>query len=485
MKELVDGFDGRRVVVVGDVYLDELRMGRMTGVSLETPVPVVEVEERRHNPGAAGNVACNLAAMGAQVTVVGVMGDDANADDLQADFETVGVDASGLFVDPGQPTNTYGKLLARTAHGVPQEILRTDTPAPDPLQGELEDAIIRALDVAAEGAEAIVVIDQINSVATERVLKHVAELGGAGKILTVGDSRSRIGQFQGFDLAVPNDGELAQALGTPVERDAELQATGQALLKVCESALVTCGERGIRGFGPSGSFTSPAHTRDVVDVTGAGDTATAAATLALLAGANLEEAAYLANAAAAVAVAQPGVVTVSRNDLQRSLAGAPHHTKIVPLPALPDVVAGLKRAGKTVVWTNGCFDIIHAGHVLYLQRAAEEGDALVVGLNSDASVCAIKGPERPIVPESERALILAAFGCVDYVTLFDETSPLHALEQVQPDVYAKGGDYTLDTIDQDERRVVEGYGGRIAIIPGVEGRSTTNIVQRLAQEYEE
>jgi D-beta-D-heptose 7-phosphate kinase/D-beta-D-heptose 1-phosphate adenosyltransferase len=135
------------------------------------------------------------------------------------------------------------------------------------------------------------------------------------------------------------------------------------------------------------------------------------------------------------------------------------------------------------VWTNGCFDIIHAGHVLYLERAAREGDVLVVGLNSDASVRALKGPSRPIVPEDERALIISALGAVGFVALFEDVSPLAAIEALRPDVYVKGGDYTIETINQDERKLVEGYGGRIAIIPGVDGRSTTNIIRRLSEEY--
>lgn len=156
-----------------------------------------------------------------------------------------------------------------------------------------------------------------------------------------------------------------------------------------------------------------------------------------------------------------------------------------PLEELRDIVAGLKAQGKTVVWTNGCFDIIHAGHVTYLAQARRQGDVLVVGLNSDESVQAVKGPNRPIVPEAERALILSAFACVDYVTVFAEDDVTSILTALKPDVYAKGGDYTLETINQDERRLVEGYGGRIALIPGVDNRSTTNLVERLSEEYGE
>ncbi len=485
LKELFVHFDRKRVVVVGDVYLDEVVRGLMTGVSLESPVPIVEIAERRYNPGAAGNAACNLASLGAQTSVVGVVGADSNAGTLRAEFARFGVDASGLVVDAARPTNTYGKFSAHAAHSVPQEILRTDTPTPPPISGEIEREVIRAIEKAAENAEAIVVVDQVGSVASAGVLACVAEIGRRKNILTVGDSRGRIHRFNGFGVALPNDGELGQAFGVDTSTPEGLTKAGRQLLGVLDAGLITRGERGITGFSKAGSFTRPAMAPRVVDVTGAGDTVTAAVTLALLAGASLEEAAYIGNAAAAVSVGRPGVVTVGRDEVLRLAEGGNPSGKAVPLGELRRVLDALRRTGKRIVWTNGCFDIIHAGHVLYLERAAREGDVLVVGLNSDTSVRALKGPERPIVPQDERALIMSAFSAVGFVTVFDEISPLGAIETLRPDIYVKGGDYTLDTINQDERRLVESYGGRIAIIPGVEGRSTTNIVRRLAEEYRE
>ncbi len=485
IEHLFAKFDGLRVVVVGDIYLDEISRGLMTSISLETPVPVIEMAERKYNPGAAGNAACNAAALGARTMMIGVVGADANADVLQAEFAKFGVDTHRLVVDPQRPTNTYGKLLARAAHGVPQEVLRTDTPTPPPLTGDVERDVIAAIEAASAEADAVVVVDQVGSVATAGVRKAVADIAKKRGLLTVADSRGRIGGFHGFRVAVPNDGELGQSFGIDTRTPAGLADAAKKLLGVCESGLITCGERGIAGFTKSGSFSSPALARRVVDVTGAGDTVTAAVTLALLAGATMEEAAYAGNAAAAVAVAQPGVVTVTRREVLEFLQGGGQSEKVLPLARLKTTLDRLRTDGKRVVWTNGCFDIIHAGHVTYLERAKAEGDVLVVGLNSDRSVRAIKGPERPIVPEPERAIILAAFESVDFVTVFDDASPLGAIDQLRPDVYAKGGDYTVDTINQEERRLVEGYGGRIAIIPGVDGRSTTNIVRRLNAEYKE
>jgi D-beta-D-heptose 7-phosphate kinase/D-beta-D-heptose 1-phosphate adenosyltransferase len=485
LKQLLSKFEGLRVVVVGDIYLDEISRGLMTGTSLETPVPIIEMAERRYNPGAAGNAACNVARLGGRTTMIGVVGADTNAEILRKEFAKCGVITSRLVVDAARPTNTYGKLLARASHGVPQEVLRTDTPTPPPLTGAVERGVIEAIEASAADADAIVVVDQVGSVATPGVIKAVVNAATKRNLLTVCDSRGRVNRFQGFRVAVPNDGELGQSFGVDTSTPSGLEEAGRRLLEVCESGLITCGERGIRGFGKKGAFASPALARRVVDVTGAGDTVTAAVTLALLAGASMEEAAYAGNAAAAVAVAQPGVVTVTRAEVIEFVEGGGESDKVQALPVLKHTLETLRSSGKRVVWTNGCFDIIHAGHVSYLERAAREGDVLVVGLNSDRSVRAIKGPDRPIVPEAERAIILGAFAAVDYVTVFDDSSPLGAINELRPDIYAKGGDYTIDTINQEERRLVEGYGGRIAIIAGVDGRSTTNIVRRLNAEYRE
>jgi D-beta-D-heptose 7-phosphate kinase/D-beta-D-heptose 1-phosphate adenosyltransferase len=216
-----------------------------------------------------------------------------------------------------------------------------------------------------------------------------------------------------------------------------------------------------------------------VDVTGAGDTVAAAVTLTLAAGGSLHDAAFLGNIAAGIAVAQEGVVTVSLEEVESALFGEQGPDKLKSLAQLKPIVRKLKQEGKRVVWTNGCFDILHVGHITYLIRARQQGDVLVVGLNSDKSVQENKGPNRPVINERDRAVVLSALEPVDYLVIFDDKTPMRLLEELEPTVYAKGGDYTVDTIVQEERRLVEGYGGEIAIIPGVEGQGTTNIIERI------
>lgn len=482
LRDILDRFEQVRVMVIGDVYLDENVYGVMTGVSLEAPIPILEVRERRHNPGAAGNAACNAAALGAKTLMVGVVGDDANAEAVRKGFTARGVDVSRLLVDPERPTNTYGKLRAGGHHIPLQEVLRTDTPAPPFIGRAVEDKIIDTIRACAPEVDAVMVVDQVASVATHRVLGEVAACAKKHNILTIGDSRSRANAFEGFDVVVPNDREAGFAAGINVVDDASLSEAAQALLRACKTVMVTRGARGITVFTEDGTIEDVpvAPPGKVVDVTGAGDTVTATVAVSLAAGASVRDAAELANAAAGIAVTKHGVVTVSREELDAALFGKSGSSKVKTFDELAAACEELREQGKTVVWTNGCFDILHVGHITYLQRAAAQGDVLVVGLNSDESVSKVKGPDRPIIHEAERALVLSALECVDYIIIFGEPTTVSHLEALKPDVYAKGGDYTLETIVQEERRVVEGYGGAIAIIPGVEGRSTTNIIDRIA-----
>jgi D-beta-D-heptose 7-phosphate kinase/D-beta-D-heptose 1-phosphate adenosyltransferase len=484
-RELLSRFPQARVLVVGDIYLDENVYGIVTGVSLEAPIPIYEVHRRRYNPGAAGNAACNVAALGVTTYMIGYVGDDVNAGIVRREFEVRNVDTSGLVVHPTRATNTYGKLKAG-GHNIPvQEILRTDTPHPTFIEGAVEDEIIANIQRRAPEVDAIMVTDQVASVVTERVLREVVTCAKTHGLLTVGDSRGRAGAFHGFDLMVPNDREAGIGTGIDVVDDASLKQAAGGLLKVCKNAAVTRGAKGITVYAQDGSVADVPVTispAEVIDVTGAGDTVTAAMTVALIAGAALQEAAVIGNAAAGVAVKQEGVVTVSLPQLEAALFGGSGPAKLKTREELRGIVQRLREEGRRVVWTNGCFDILHVGHITYLQRAAALGDVLVVGLNSDASVRAVKGANRPIIPETDRAVVLSALECVGYVTIFSEPSPLAVIQDLKPDVYAKGGDYSIDTIVQPERRAVEAYGGEIAIIPGIEGRSTTNIVARIAQE---
>ncbi len=482
-RELLNQFGSKRVLAVGDVYLDENIFGIVTGVSLEAPIPIFEVHERKCNPGAAGNAACNIAAMGAKTYMIGVVGDDANADTVRKEFAIRNVDTSGVVVDPSRPTNTYGKLRAGGFNIPTQEVLRTDTPSPVFISGAVEDAVIKNIWDRAPEVDAIMVGDQVSATITERVINEIVECARKHNLLTVADSRKRSGSFNGFDIVVPNDREAGIGAGIDVVDDATLREAGKRLLKSAKNALVTRGPEGISVFAASGDITDvPITPCDVIDVTGAGDTVTAAVTLSVLSGATFAEAAEIGNAAAGVAVAQKGVVTVSRDEIEKAMLSSRGPAKLKAIEDLVPIIRRLQEEGKKVVWTNGCFDILHVGHITYLQKAARLGDVLLVGLNSDASVRANKGPSRPVVQEGDRAIVLAALECIGYLTIFSDKTTVGILKALKPDIYVKGGDYTLETIVQEERKVVESYGGKIEIIPAVKGQSTSSIIQKITGE---
>lgn len=480
--ELLQAFNSVRVMAIGDIYLDEYVYGKITEISLEAPIPVFEVQERRYNPGAAGNAACNAAALGGQVTMVGVVGKDANAGIVKREFAVRNVDVSGLVEDENRPTNTYGKWRAG-GHNIPsQETWRTDTPKPTMITGDIEAQLIEKIRSLAPSMDAIMIGDQASATISDQVLAVILECAEKYNLKTVADSRARAGFFKGIDLITPNDSEAARASGVKIKDEASLREAGKQLVTLSKNAMITLGPDGIACFDTDGAM-KKVGIRPVkaVDVTGAGDTVTAAATLALVAGASLTEAATLGNLAAGIAVVQQGVVTVSNAEVCDVLNEGEHAPtdKLKTLEQLQTIMKRLKREGKRVVWTNGCFDILHVGHILYLQEARKQGDIMVVGLNSDASVRENKGADRPVVCESDRAQVLSALECVDYIIIFDDKAPMPLLEKLQPDVYAKGGDYTLDTIVQEERQLVESYGGAIAIIPGRQGQSTTCIINKI------
>ncbi len=478
---LLEKFKEVRVMAVGDIYLDENIFGSVTEVSLEAPIPVFEVHEKRHNPGAAGNAACNAASLGGRVTMVGVVGDDVNAGIVKREFEARGVNTSGIVTDPARATNTYGKLKAG-GHNIPmQEVLRTDTPKPKMVSGAVEAAVIAKIRELAPKVDAVLLGDQVSATISDAVYEAVLDCAREHKLVTVADSRARAGFFRDVDVIKPNDREAGLAAGIEVVDDATLEQAGRFLLTRAKNALVTLGPKGITVFAADGSIENvPIRPVRAVDVTGAGDTVAAAIVLTLAAGGTLRDAAVLGNTAAGVAVVQEGVVTVSNDELRDAVLGPQGPEKLKSPEQLRGIAEKLRRDGKKVVWTNGCFDLLHAGHITYLLNARALGDVMIVGLNSDASVRENKGPDRPVVTEMDRALVLSALECVDYVVLFDGKTPMPLIEVIQPDLYAKGGDYTLDTIVQEERRLVEGYGGSIAIIPGREGKSTTGLINQIS-----
>ncbi len=483
---ILDAAGGKRVLVIGDLYLDTYISGETRGLSPEAPVPLIETRSRRCTPGGAGNVAAGIAALGAAAQLVGVIGSDAEAEALLAACRAAAVATDGLTAPPGAPTNVRTRVAALAAHSPERAVLRIDTPRPPYVTGETEAALIHSIETLAGTVDAVVIIESGAGVASPAVIAAAQRIARASDILLVGDVSGQAQFLRGYDIVAPNEREAAQLLGLAPEAPDVVAQAGRRLVDELgnRSAAVTRGPAGIALFTPEGREDVPTFEREVFDPTGAGDTVCAALTVALLGGATVRQAAEIANLAASVAVGRPGTAIVGHDDLCHAMA---EYTtlrkgeKLCSRDELATLVHAARAQGKKVVFTNGCFDLIHPGHVTYLQQAARLGDALIVALNSDASVQSLKGPSRPILKQDERVMIMAALECVTWVTVFDEKRVTGLLDELTPDVWVKGGDYTIDSLDAGERAAAQRQGTQIALIPPVAGISTTDIVRRIEE----
>jgi len=474
MLALLDRLAGLHVWVVGDVMLDEYVTGAVERISPEAPVPVVRAHATEHRLGGAANVARQIAALGARVTLAGVIGEDEAAARLLRLCAADRIETRPLLRLAGRQTTRKLRVLGHS-----QQLLRLDWEDVEPCTPELTAQMIARL---TEGSrpDAIILSDYAKGVLTPAAIAGISRLRD-GAPLVVDPKHRDFTRYRAATTVTPNLRELEAAVGRPLDVDdpAAIARAAREQLALAElpSMVVTLGNRGMLAVPADGpEIQVPASQREVYDVTGAGDTAIAVLTLSLAAGATLTEAAQLANAAAGVSVGQVGAVAVSAAHIRDALAAHPDG-KLLSREELAARAAAWRTAGKRIVFSNGCFDLLHAGHLALLGHAAKLGDILVLAINSDASVRRLKGPERPLVPQAERAALLAALTFVDAVTIFDEDTPLAVLQAVRPDVLVKGGDYRLSEVVG--RELVEAAGGRVELVPLTPEKSTTSLVERI------
>jgi len=471
-----------RCLVIGDLMLDEYLWGKAERISPEAPVQVVDIVREELRLGGAGNVVNNLVSLGAQVAVCSVIGEDGNGRSLLNDFNQRAVAVDGIFCDPARRTSRKTRVVASN-----QQIVRIDRESRDPLSVEMEGQVCSWITAHAAAFNVILLSDYLKGVLTRRVIASVVTAAAPTAIPVLVDPKGTdFSRYQGVTILTPNRKEAEAAAGIPI-RDSE--SLGQAAGLIMERAgldnlLITRSEEGMSLFSHSGEAVHiPTVAREVFDVSGAGDTVLASLAIGVAAGLGMAEAARLANIAAGIAVGKLGTSTVSPAEIINAVAltHSDSDSKIKHLDVLTAIITAEKARGKRVVFTNGCFDLLHAGHVKYLQKARCLGDLLVLGLNSDASVRRLKGEKRPLIGEDERAHILAALDCIDYVAIFDEDTPLELITALKPDILAKGGDYTVDGVVGKD--VVEAYGGRVELVSFVDGKSTTNIIERILERY--
>ena len=473
------GFVGCRVVVLGEAMLDSYVRGSAERLSREAPVPIVTLRERVDAPGGAGNAAVNVAALGGLPLFISACGRDAERDRLVAALEAHRVPTADVLARPRRTTLAKERILADG-----QILVRLDSGSLDAIDAETEDELIARLAAAHAIADAVIVSDYDYGVVTPRVVAALGELQAAHPLPLVVDARDPSRYRRLAVTAVkPNYSEAVRLLGERELRGTDARVHqigthGDRLLELTGAQIVavTVDTDGAfvfeRGHPPYRTYSRPhSHSR----AAGAGDTFVAALTLALATGAATPEAAELASSAAAVVVAQDGTTACTAAALEQSISTV--GKRIVERERLGARLAFLRAQGRRIVFTNGCFDIIHRGHITYLNRAKALGDVLIVGVNSDASVERLKGPGRPINGLDDRLHVLEALSCVDFVVPFDEDTPIELLRLVQPHVFVKGGDYSLETLP--EAPVVAGLGGTVQILPFVEDRSTSGIIERV------
>ncbi|MBT8429590.1 MAG: bifunctional D-glycero-beta-D-manno-heptose-7-phosphate kinase/D-glycero-beta-D-manno-heptose 1-phosphate adenylyltransferase HldE [Gammaproteobacteria bacterium] len=472
MKELLD-FSQSRVLTFGDVMLDRYWHGGTSRISPEAPVPVVKVEAEEGRPGGAGNVALNIAALGGKATLVGLAGRDEPGDILERQLTQAGVGCR-LVRQSQFPTITKLRVISRH-----QQLIRLDFE--DGFPGVDNDQLMRTFEAALGDCD-VVVLSDYGKGTLQDVARFIKAARAAGRQVLVDPKGMDFSRYRGATLITPNLAEFEAVVGHCPDDDV-LVERGQNLISELdlEALLITRGEHGMsllqRDREP---HHLPAQAREVYDVTGAGDTVIATLATGLASGLPMDSATQLANTAACVVVGKLGTATATTKELAQALA-AQRTTDhgVVEEGALLDAVAAARVRGETIVMTNGCSDILHAGHVTYLEEASKLGDRLVVAVNVDETVRVLKGADRPVNPLRNRMHVLAALGCVDWVVPFSEETPERLICEVAPDYLVKGGDNDPDKIPG--AKCVREAGGSVAVLTYVDGVSTTRIVDSIRE----
>jgi D-beta-D-heptose 7-phosphate kinase/D-beta-D-heptose 1-phosphate adenosyltransferase len=466
-----------KILVVGDIMLDRYIIGEVERISPEAPVPVLRHAERYERPGGAANVAMNLAGLGCQAVLAGFWGSDGEQAELAGLLERAGVDTVGV-VSSSRPTISKTRIVART-----QQVLRLDIESKEAVPVEESSRLLaRAVELVTK-VHAVILSDYAKGVLSAEVCEAVIRAARTAGVPVLVDPKTKdFSKYSGATTVCPNLQELSGATGVPVSQAGALLAAARAQMVEHEFQFltVTMSEKGITVVEPEGEFHSPARAREVFDVSGAGDTVIATLAAGLAGGLQVRTAVELANLAAGIVVGKVGTVPIAGHELIAALTpsvGIASGEKILDFARIQRRVAEWRASGETVVFTNGCFDLLHVGHIVLLEECRKFGSKLVLGLNSDASVRGLKGVARPIVAERERARVMAALGAVDAVVVFEDETPLALIRALKPDVLVKGGDYSVETVVGHEEVIAAG--GRVEIVATVEGFSTTNLVKKL------
>jgi len=465
------------ILVVGDLMIDHYLWGKCERISPEAPVQVVTVEKETFVPGGAGNVINNLKALGADVDVISVVGDDdVGTNELRSLLQDIGVSDEHLITQQGRTTSKKSRIIASQ-----QQVVRYDKESTDDIDDKTQQTLLAYFTALLPTYDAVLLSDYGKGVLTTELTKAlIAEANRTGKKVLVDPKGRDYTKYNGAYLLTPNKKEAAEASGIDIDTPEALHKAITYLKTQCNLsiALITLSEEGIAVYDKTLRI-HPTVAREVYDVTGAGDTVLASLGFALSCGYDIDNAVKFANLAAGVVVGKIGSATATLNEIieyESSLNKSTSDSHIKTFEEISLLSEELKKRGKKIVFTNGCFDILHVGHVKYLEEAKSYGDVLIVGLNSDASVKRLKGSSRPVNPQEDRAYILAALEAVDYVVIFEDDTPYDLIKAVQPHILVKGGDYEGKTV------VGQDIADELRLVQFVDGKSTTHIIEKISTQ---
>jgi D-beta-D-heptose 7-phosphate kinase/D-beta-D-heptose 1-phosphate adenosyltransferase len=470
-------FNGVHIIVIGDIILDRYFWGEVERISPEAPIPVVKITHKSQRLGGAGNVAMNLSGLKCPTFLLAVCGKDRQGEYLATILKQEGVDHQ-LVLASNQPTTTKTRII-----GQGQQLLRLDEEKSTTISKKIEDKLFLQFETRLPMAQAVILSDYGKGIFNGEFAQKIIRSCKAKKIPVFVDPKgNNWKRYHGADCITPNEAELSQVAPFDRDNDTDFSANARKILTDFELAhlLVTRGAKGMSLFNlKQESVHIPTKAQEVFDVSGAGDTVIATLGAGRACGLSMEAAARLANTAAGVVVGKLGTHAISALELKQALIGKDitGTDKIVGHDQAAEISERWRKEGKKIVFTNGCFDILHIGHMKILRTACGQGNKLIVGLNSDASIKRLKGESRPMMSEEERASLLSNIECVDLVVLFEEDTPLELIKRIKPDVLVKGGDWSLDQVVG--RSEVESWGGRVHIVGLLEGISTTSVIEKM------
>jgi D-beta-D-heptose 7-phosphate kinase/D-beta-D-heptose 1-phosphate adenosyltransferase len=482
----VMNFGSPEILVVGDFILDVYVYGDAIKISPEAPVPILKVAKTEYYCGGAGSVAVNLAVLGAKVSCLGAIGDDRNGEILKEKLSDCGVDIRGLFEVTNRPTISKQRLIGLAQHLHRQQLIRVDRESMGPIPDEVNEAILRFYRDKLSQINVICLQDYDKGLLSDMLFQQIIRLTNeAGKKILVDPLPTNdCSKYAGATVLTPNRQESSSMVGFEViDKETATKAANHLLQELkLEAVVLTLDKEGAYLKTEGMSRLVPTRPRSIYDVTGAGDMVLATLAMALATDCEYETSVKLSNIAGGIEVGKFGAATVTIEEIADEIAHQNRDAsgKVRSLDSLLCEIERHRRQKRTIVFTNGCFDVLHRGHLEYLKFCRRQGDVVVLGLNSDDSVRAIKGSNRPINNQDDRAALLAAMEMVDYVTLFEEPSVLNLVKKVKPDILVKGEDWAQKGVVG--REFVESYGGKVVLAPLVEGRSSTRTIEKMESE---